>query len=126
MIASREDEVEVEVRFADQQNINEFGRLNNRLQEISDDRDKLRTEMAGLDDANTDLMMGVDGCRLLIGETYVECSEEYATEYVERLQERTQGAIDEFDAEEESIRARQEELKKELYGRFGTSINLEL
>lgn len=42
MLASRPEEPEVEVRFEDQQHINEFGRLNTRLHEIREDQKQLK------------------------------------------------------------------------------------
>jgi len=71
-------------------------------------------------------MVGVGGpVRLLLGEAFVEVSEDYATEYCERKQEQLQARVEELGAEKEGIAARQMELKKALYGRFGNSINLE-
>jgi len=71
-------------------------------------------------------MVGVGGpVRLLLGEAFVEVSEDYATEYCERKQEQLQARVEELGAEKEGITTRQMELKKALYGRFGNSINLE-
>lgn len=83
-------------------------------------------QLEKLDDAVTELMVGVGGpVRLLLGEAFVEVSEDYATEYCERKQEQLQARVEELGAEKEGIAARQVELKKALYGRFGNSINLE-
>lgn len=79
-----------------------------------------------MDDAVTELMVGVGGqVRLLLGEAFVETSEDYATEYCERKQEELQAKVEEMSAEKDKIATRQQELKKALYGRFGASINLE-
>ena len=63
--------------------------------------------------------------RLKLGEAFLDCSEEYATEYCEKKVAKFSGEKDAMKAEEETILARQKELKKLLYGRFGKAINLE-
>ena len=86
----------------------------------------LQEQLEKLDDAVTELMVGVGGqVRLLLGEAFVETSEDYATEYCERKQEELQAKVEEMSAEKDKIATRQQELKKALYGRFGASINLE-
>jgi prefoldin subunit 4 len=55
----------------------------------------------------------------------MDVSEDYATEHCERKQEQLQAKVEELGREKEKITTRQMELKKVLYGRFGSSINLE-
>jgi len=79
-----------------------------------------------LDDAVTELMVGVGGpVRLSLGEAFMDVSEDYATEHCERKQEQLQAKVEELGREKGKIATRQMELKKVLYGRFGSSINLE-
>ncbi len=161
-----DDGPDVEVRFEDQQNINEFGRLNNRFIELDEDLQMLKVrvhvllvgvrrrcdgqraptpfhhavrpihppipfhppqeQLEKLDDALTELMVGMGGpVRLMLGEAFVEVSEDYATEYCEKKQEQLQARVEELGTEKDAIATRQQELKKALYGRFGNSINLE-
>ncbi|KAJ0397586.1 hypothetical protein P43SY_001656 [Pythium insidiosum] len=116
----------VRVRREDQMKINEFGRNNARLYEIRDLKKALQDKLDTLDDANTELMMGDGGnVELLVGESFVEASEDFATEYLEKLVEETKQKVDALTAEEGQLEARQAVLKKALYGRFGQSINLE-
>ena len=66
MIAPRpaEEECDAEVRREDQARINQFARLNARLDEMRRDRATLQHDLEGLDDASTELMMlggGDDG-----------------------------------------------------------------
>ncbi|CAM9806894.1 unnamed protein product [Ascophyllum nodosum] len=125
MIA-REEEVDVEVRLEDQQKINEFGRLNARLVEIRDDKAYVKDVLDKLDDATTELMSGEgDSVMLMLGDGFVVCEEEYATEFCERKQEERQSKSDDLAAEEKDILERQAVLKKALYARFGSSIQLE-
>lgn len=55
----------------------------------------------------------------------MDVSEDYATEHCERKQEQLQAKVEELGREKGKIATRQMELKKVLYGRFGSSINLE-
>ncbi|CAN0072255.1 unnamed protein product [Ectocarpus sp. 6 AP-2014] len=123
---AREEEVDVEVRYEDQQKINEFGRLNTRLLEIRDDKSHIKDILDKLDDATTELMTGEgDSVMLMLGDSFMECEEEFATDYCERQQEKRQSKLDDLVDEEKTILLRQGALKKELYARFGSSIQLE-
>lgn len=69
------------MRLVDQEKINEFGRLNNRLLEIRADITQSKTDSEKLDDATTEMGLGTEGkVMLLIGESFVEVDEDYATE----------------------------------------------
>ncbi|CAM9689478.1 unnamed protein product [Discosporangium mesarthrocarpum] len=85
---AREEEVDVEVRWEDQQSINEFGTLNTRLQEITQDKAHIKDVLDKLDDASTELMTGEgEDVKLMLGECFMECSEEVATDFCEKKQE---------------------------------------
>lgn len=120
-------ENEVEVREVDQAQINEFGKLNNRLLELRADVKQYKADAERIDDAHTDMMMnsGDGKVMLLIGEAFVEVTEEYAEEYCEAKSENLSKKVESMMAEDLAITQRQEVLKKELYARFGDSINLE-
>eukprot|EP00985_Skeletonema_marinoi_P009240 scaffold4271_cov123-Skeletonema_marinoi.AAC.8 len=121
MILSKEEENDNEVRREDQDAINEFGRLNARLDEV-----KRQKTLEKIDDASTELMMGDgDAVMLSLGGAMFEATEDEATEYCEAEVERQQKILDKLSEEEAGIVERQETLKKLLYGRFGKSINLE-
>ena len=71
----------IQVRLIDQEKINEFGKLNNRLLEIRADITQSKADMEKLDDATAEMMMNSDGkIMLLIGESFVEVGEDYANE----------------------------------------------
>ena len=73
---------DVEVRPEDQEKINEFGRLNNRLLEVRADVKQYKADGEKMDDASTELMMssGDGKTMLFMGESFVEVDEDYATE----------------------------------------------
>ncbi|ETV67490.1 hypothetical protein H257_16351 [Aphanomyces astaci] len=121
-----QQEVEVDVRKEDQDRINEFGRNNSRLADLRDELKALKEKLETLDDANTEIMMGAgDNVQLFIGESFVEVSEEDAQEYLEAQTDKANAVVSKLNAEESKLEARQDALKKVLYARFGTSINLE-
>ena len=125
-ILSPEDENDNEVRRVDQDNINKFGQLNARLYEVRDEKSSIKKKMDQLDDASTELMMGNgDKVLLSLGEAFFEVDEDEATLFCEEAIEKNQKILDALQEEEEDILAQQAELKLQLYGRFGKSINLE-
>ncbi len=73
---------EAEVRLEDQQQINEFGKLNNRLMELRATLKQNKSDIEKLEDAYSDVMACEPGARIsiLMGESFVECSEEEAQE----------------------------------------------
>jgi chaperonin cofactor prefoldin len=62
---------------------------------------------------------------LLLGEAWFETPEEEATEFAEQMVETIQTQVQGLHQEKEAIQAEQAVLKQQLYGRFGTSIQLE-
>ncbi|KAL3671224.1 hypothetical protein V7S43_003156 [Phytophthora oleae] len=123
---AQQQEVEADVRKEDQLRINEFGRNNASLHEIREQKKALKDKLDTLDDANTDLMMGEgDNVQLFIGESFVEASEDFAQEYLEKRVEEANNELKKLQAEESKLETRQAALKKMLYSRFGQSINLE-
>ncbi|RYH19940.1 hypothetical protein EON65_25180 [archaeon] len=69
------------MRLEDQEKINEFGKLNNRLLEIRADIKQMKADIEKLDDATAELMMNTGGTvKLFMGESFIETDEDYATE----------------------------------------------
>eukprot|EP00978_Attheya_sp_CCMP212_P023730 scaffold73224_cov58-Attheya_sp.AAC.4 len=125
-ILEKEEENDAEVRRVDQQNINTFGRLNVRLHEVKAEVEELKKQSERIDDASTELMMGSgDKVMIKLGEAFFELAEEEATEHCEGEVEKFQAKLDLLEEEESTILEEQGELKKQLYARFGKSINLE-
>jgi prefoldin subunit 4 len=120
---------DVEVRRMDQDMINDFGRLNNRLLEVRAELQQAKKDNEKIEDASTEMMMasseGSTKIMLLVGESFIEASEDEVTEYCEKKQEEISSMISKLTKEEAEIVTKQADLKKVLYGRFGDSINLE-
>lgn len=70
-----------QVRLVDQEKINEFGKLNNRLLEIRADIKQHKADVEKLDDATAELVMSAGGTVMLyMGESFIETTEDFATE----------------------------------------------
>ncbi|KAF1794599.1 EF-Hand 1, calcium-binding site [Phytophthora cactorum] len=108
IMLAQQQEVEADVRKEDQLRINEFGRNNAALHEIREQKKALKDKLDTLDDANTDLMMGEgDNVQLFIGESFVEASEDFAQEYLEKRVEEANDKLKKLQAEESKLEARQ-------------------
>ena len=63
--------------------------------------------------------------RFTVGEAFFQVSEEEAMESLEKAKDLTQEALNKCIDEHEKVRAEMDELKKTLYAKFGSNINLE-
>ena len=60
-----------------------------------------------------------------MGEAFFQVSEEEAMESLEKAKDLTQEALKNCIEEHEKVRSEMDELKKTLYRKFGSNINLE-
>ncbi|CAI9786130.1 unnamed protein product [Fraxinus pennsylvanica] len=117
---------EVEVTWEDQQNINKFGRLNNRLHELEDEIKIAKETNESLEDASNELILtDEDMVRFQIGEVFAHVSKDEVENRIEQMKEVTEKNLEKLTEEKESILGQMAELKKILYGKFNDSINLE-
>jgi len=121
------DSKEVQVLWEDQARINEFGRLNTRLQEILDEVEKKKNDVANLGDVTQDIevLLDDDACKVRVGEVFVTVSNEEAEEFAqEELKEREE-QVTVLNTEKEGLEKQMRALKALLYAKFGNQINLE-
>lgn len=117
---------EQEVREEDQQRINKFNKLNTRLHELQAGVKAKQTELADLEDASNELMLlDDDQVRFVIGESFYHAGPEETEEQLQEVTTGVEDAITSMSSELTEIQETMASLKKELYGRFGDSINLE-
>ncbi|KAG8363772.1 hypothetical protein BUALT_Bualt19G0057100 [Buddleja alternifolia] len=117
---------ETEVTWEDQQNINKFGRLNNRLHELDDEIKIAKETKENLEDASNELILtDEETVRFQIGEVFAHVPKDDVESKIEEMQEATSNNLEKLQEEKESIVAQMAELKKILYGKFKDSINLE-
>jgi len=120
-------DVEVEVTWEDQKNINAFGRLNGHMHEIEDEIVKKKEELLNLEEASNELILLDDDepVRFKMGEIFVEVPKEEAEQMIERATTQASEEVDALGEKVTSIKKTLAELKVKLYGKFGSAINLE-
>ncbi len=112
----------------DQQKINRFARLNNRLEELRDEAKARQAEMQTLDDAAGDLLLIEDDDERVayqVGEVFLYLSQDEAQSAVEERKHSLQAEVKSIDEKMGAIRGQMSDLKTQLYGKFGSAINLE-
>ncbi|KAJ1385125.1 Prefoldin beta-like [Sesbania bispinosa] len=119
-------DTEVTLTWEDQQNINTFGRLNNRLHELDDDIKIAKETNDNLEDASNELILSDEEVvRFQIGEVFSHVSRDEVESRLEQMKEVTSQKLEKLEEEKKSVVAQMAELKKILYGKFKDSINLE-
>ena len=86
---------DTQIERQDQDKINQFSRFNMKISELRDDVKKLKEEIENLQDAQelVEDSFG-EGLKLFLGECFVTCEEDQATDYVEKLTEEKQDQLD--------------------------------
>ncbi|KAI9262185.1 Prefoldin subunit 4 [Phascolomyces articulosus] len=122
-----ENDADIEVSWADQQNINEFSKLNAKIDNLEDQYDKLKQEKEYLDDVSMELELADEDepIRHKIGDAFVHIPVSEALERVEKDTEKLNLQMESLQSDMTSVQDKMSELKKVLYAKFGNSINLE-
>ena len=112
----------------DQQKINKFARLNNRLDDLKEDMKSKKNEIQTLDDASTDLMMLEDDEEKVpyqVGEVFVFLSQDDVQEQIESRKQELEKEVESVTSRMDGIKGQMSDLKTHLYAKFGSAINLE-
>ncbi|KAI8104279.1 hypothetical protein M9434_002839 [Picochlorum sp. BPE23] len=117
---------QVHVTLEDQQNINTFSRLNSQLQEI---RSKLTAKKRVVEDleeaGNEAMLVDDDVVPFVVGECFVRLPQEDVESKIEELKGAAEAEVASCEREMETIVASMNDLKTQLYAKFGNTINLE-
>ncbi|CAG8462360.1 3718_t:CDS:2 [Gigaspora rosea] len=111
---NQDEEVEAEVTWEDQQNINSFSKLNVKFSDIEERYGEKKQEDEYLDDLLQELEQ-----QELLGD------EEDAAQRTKREKEFLSEELKKLRNEMDSLTTEMEKLKVLLYGKFGKAINLE-
>ncbi|KAG2178893.1 hypothetical protein INT43_001740 [Umbelopsis isabellina] len=124
---NEKDEEEVEVSWEDQQKINAFSKLNAKTDDLEEQYEKLKQEKEYLDDLSMELELADDDepVRYKIGDAFVHMPLDKALERITSDSEKVSADLEELKSQMDNVQDQMAELKKALYGKFGTSINLE-
>ena len=120
-----------QVRLEDQRMINEFGLNVQRMEELNNEVSDLKADYEAMEDIEDEMLLSSGSSndslrRIKMGDGFVHVDEEYFDTFIEQMQEKVKDKMKKLTEELATLTARQSELKKILYGRFGSNINLEL
>ncbi|CAG8509771.1 2192_t:CDS:2 [Cetraspora pellucida] len=127
---NQDEEVEAEVTWEDQQNINSFSKLNVKFSDIEERYEKKREEHEYLNDLLVDLEQQelLDECELVrykIGDAFISITLEDAVQRTKEEKELLSEELQKLKNEMDSLTTEMDKLKESLYGKFGKAINLE-
>lgn len=117
-----------QVTWADQQNINTFGRFHTRSKEVDQELDKIDADLALIKDTIDDIetLLDDDGCvKIKIGEIFFEVNNEEGVQLVQKILDKKTAEKEVLIKEQEQLQVELNALKKELYAKFGDSIHLD-
>ncbi|EMR09314.1 hypothetical protein PNEG_02272 [Pneumocystis murina B123] len=122
----RKDETDAEVNWDDQCKINTFSRLNQRLQYRKGYLKEKKLEKESIEDITEELEL-IDEERFFykIGDIFIMLPIEEVKERLEKNQNEVDKNVDELEKEISKLDCYMEELKSDLYKKFGKAINLE-
>ena len=116
----------VSVAKEDQENINTFGRLNNRFHEARGEVDSLKKRLEDLEEAGNEIMISdEEETRYLLGEVFVRVDNDEAEGLLDAEKERAEADVERLEGEITDAKGQMADLKVVLYGKFGKNINLE-
>lgn len=114
----------------DQQKINQFARLNARLEDVKEDTASKTNELKNYEDALAEAEMKVledegDRLHLQVGDIMVNLEPEATQKWLEDKMAALKENVAELNTRKEKIVEEMAELKAHLYARFGNNIHLE-
>ncbi|KMZ61741.1 putative Prefoldin subunit [Zostera marina] len=114
------------VTWEDQQNINKFGRLNNKFHELEEEIKISRDANENLEDAENELMISdEDVVRFQIGEVFAHMQKDDVENRLEEMKDEASKKLKRLEEEKALVVSQMDGLKNILYARFNDSINLE-
>ncbi|KJA27575.1 hypothetical protein HYPSUDRAFT_51640 [Hypholoma sublateritium FD-334 SS-4] len=116
-----------EVTWEDQQRINTFSKLNNRIRTIEEKLTDLKQEKEALDDLSTELELADEDELVLykVGEAFVHMPQSRALARLEKDQATVDAKVSSLAAQADDCENQMKDLKIKLYSKFGKAINLD-
>ena len=120
-------EEDVQMTREDQERITRFSTLNHRFDDLGKQIEEKEKLASGLGDAAEEVMMCMDpeGILYRFGDSFLPLDEDEATEKLEGLKSLEEAALRSLKDEIEQVKTEMDTTKKDLYAKFGDSINLE-
>jgi prefoldin subunit 4 len=127
MILEKSQETDAQVSWEDQQNINKFSKLVQKLDYIEQVQADRKQELELLIDllAEIELNDEEEAVKYKIGEAFIQMTTAKAKEMIDRKESELKENLKDLDDEQSTINKELAKLKQLLYAKFGNSINLE-
>ncbi|GAA5821299.1 hypothetical protein JCM3770_004578 [Rhodotorula araucariae] len=111
----------------DQERINAFSRLNSRTDEIVDVLDGLTKQKEDLEEVETEMELVDEDEQVMykLDTTFVHLPASEALEHLQAQLDKIRAEVDALETEKAQCEDQMDALKKELYAKFGSAINLE-
>ncbi|GAA5861179.1 hypothetical protein JCM1840_003106 [Sporobolomyces johnsonii] len=124
---SSQTDADTPVTLADQQNINAFSRLNSRIDEIHDELEQLAKQKEDLEEVETEMELIDDDETVMykLDSTFLHLPASEVLALLQTSLDKVRTEVDRLEQEKQKCDEGMEALKKELYAKFGNSINLE-
>ncbi|XP_046660352.1 probable prefoldin subunit 4 isoform X1 [Homalodisca vitripennis] len=117
---------DVHITFEDQQKINKFARHNAKLEDYKDELKHKQNELKNLEEAADEIELITDEkIQFLIGEIFMFQDSENTQKCLEEAKQQIQKEIEEIEEKCSKLKEVMSDLKTQLYGKFGSHINLE-
>ncbi|KAF7267449.1 prefoldin subunit 4 [Rhynchophorus ferrugineus] len=118
---------DIHISYEDQQKINVFARLNEKLEDLKDEVKLKENDLKCLEDACDEISLFDDDEQIpyLIGEVFVYQDLDTTQKCLEDAKVKISDEISNLKSKSEEIKDQMTELKAHLYGKFGSHINLE-
>ncbi|CAK8687818.1 unnamed protein product [Clavelina lepadiformis] len=116
------------VTYEDQKNINLFARKNVQLNELRSQVEGKKKVLQNVEDASDDLLLLEDenvNVDFKIGEVFIEHSQDETQDLLEKVKINLNDDISGLQKESSEIKKVMNDLKVQLYAKFGDNINLE-
>jgi len=127
MLEREEEKDDAEVSWEDQQRINTFSKLNNRVRLLELKLTSLKHEKEALDDLSAELELAEEDQPVLyrIGEAFVHIPYYRAMKRLEKDQAIVDAKVADLAAQADECESEMKQLKVLLYAKFGKAINLD-
>ncbi|XP_060560503.1 prefoldin subunit 4-like [Ruditapes philippinarum] len=121
-------DADAQVTFEDQQKINKFARNNSKLQDIKEELKAKKKELENLEFAEEELMMLESDDSLIpyqVGEVFISVDSDETNSMLEKAKQATREHMETLEKRATEHKKTLQDLKVQLYAKFGTNINLE-
>ncbi|XP_076170197.1 prefoldin subunit 4 [Ptiloglossa arizonensis] len=118
---------DVYITYDDQQKINKFARQNAKMEDFKEELKIKQNELKNLEDACDEIVLLDEGAKIpyYIGEIFIYEDLKKTENYLDEIKEKRKMEITNLESKCAHLKNIMNELKTQLYAKFGSRINLE-